>query len=88
MNPILHVPGRVGLYALNLFVGKPIRPAGGAAPKVPLQDGALAEWSLCDMEVPPIDPDDSICKLSLTRDEGKRPRAKKGSFGYDFEPFM
>jgi hypothetical protein len=35
-----------------------------------------------------VDPDVSICKLSLTRDDDKRPKEKKGPFGYDFTPFM
>ena len=30
----------------------------------------------------------SICKLSLTRDEVRHPRARKDPFGHDFEPFM
>lgn len=34
------------------------------------------------------DPDVSLRKLSLTRDEGIRSKSSKCSFGYDFEPFM
>ena len=30
----------------------------------------------------------SICKLSLTRDDVRHPRARKDPFGHDFEPFM
>ena len=34
------------------------------------------------------DPDVLMCKLSLTHDDGKRPRAKHGAFGHGFNPFM
>jgi hypothetical protein len=35
-----------------------------------------------------MEPDESICKLSLTLDERRRPRVHKGPFGHDFDPVM
>jgi hypothetical protein len=84
MLPHLTVTGKHGLYALlSRFSGKPCAIVPGLAPRRGLED--MANLS----QTPePLDPDLAMCKLSLTRDEQKRPRVRKGSFGHDFDPVM
>ena len=81
------LPGRIGLLTLEFLVGKPAttrEPTGSAHPHDRLD---LFSCSPCDAPPAP-DADVLMCKLSLTRDDARSPRPRKGAFGYDFDPFM
>jgi hypothetical protein len=89
MNPSLRIPGKIGLFALHCLFGKPDQPTKVEAnEKADFDRFDLRSCSPCDDVEPVKDPDESLCKLSLTSDESRHPKKHKGSFGHDFDPFM
>ena len=67
--------------------GRPGEP--GPAPNRPQAAlNKLEEMSGLSEPAPSGNPDDSMCKLSLTRDEKAHPRVHKGPFGFEFDPCM
>ncbi len=103
MYPTLWAPGAPRLRALmSVLLGSapskatraPFESPEGSSPRWNFEDHDVhdddLEWAsgLNESHEPSGDPDVAICKLSLTRDDAKHPRAHIGPFGHDFIPFM